>query len=129
MSATGEYRPGDEGYASLRTKWIAEGSAGEFEVLGDEGGARFRVHNRNAAGGPTFLLTSAAEATSTGYDETTEKFKSPEWPGPRKGYEFESRDVGLDILGGAQPGQLRIETEPPPRNMTAAEAIVADLEE
>ena len=129
MSATGEYRPGDDGYTSLYAKWVAEGSPGEFEVLGDEGGARFRIHDRAGASGPTFLLVSAAGATSTGYNETTEKFRPPEWPGPRKGYEFESRDVGLDILEGANPGQLRIKTEPPPRNVTAMKAVVEDLEE
>lgn len=129
MSAAGEYRPGDSGYTSLYTKWVAEGSPGEFEALGDEGGARFRIHDRDGADGPTFLLVSAAGATSTGYNEATEKFKSPEWSGPRKGYEFESRDVGLDILRGAHPGQLRIKTEPPPRSMAAAKAVVDDLEE
>jgi len=129
MSTTGEYRPGDSGYSSLYTKWIGEGSPDEFEVLGDEGGARFRIHDRAGTDGPTFLLASAAGPTSTGYNETTEKFKTAEWPGPRAGYEFESRDVGIEILRGANPGQMRIKTEPPPRSVAAMEAVVEDLGE
>ena len=129
MSAAGEYRPGDSGYSDIYAKWVAEGSANEFEILGDEGGARWRTHNRDATAGPTFLMIAAAGPTSTGYDETTEKFKTTLWKGPRKGYEFEARDVGLEVGQGPTAGQMEIRVAAPPRDLAAMKSIVAELED
>jgi len=129
MSAAGEYKPGDSGYSDLYAKWVAEGSANEFEILGDKGGARWCIHDRDATAGPTFLLIAAAGPTSTGYDETTGKFKTTLWKGPREGYEFEARDVGLEVVQGPSLGQMKIRAVGPPRNLAAMRSIVAELED
>jgi hypothetical protein len=115
------YSSGDDGYDTLYAKWVGEGSpSGQFEHLGDHGGRRWRVHFQDDASLPTFLLIAAAGPTSTGYDEETETFKPPEWPGPTSGYGYEHfADHGLTIRPGAGgEGDLAFEMERPTRDTT-----------
>lgn len=115
------YEPGDDGYAALAAKWVAEGSpSGTFEDLGDHGGRRWTVLYQDDAAQPVFLLRVAAGPTSTGYDEGTGTFKSPDWPGPRRGYGYEHRhEHGLTVRPGAGgEGDLAISMERPTRDTT-----------
>jgi len=115
------YEPGDTGYDALYAKWASEGSpGGQFEQLGTYGGRRWRVHVSDGATQPTFLLIAAAGPTSTGYNEDTETFKPPEWPGPRSGYEYEQvYETGLVFRQGrGGDGDLAIRMEGPPRDTT-----------
>lgn len=112
--------PGDSTYAALYAKWQSEGSpSGTFEEIGSFGGRRWLIHDRQNADGPTFLLDAAAGPTSTGYNETTEKFKSAEWPGPQRGYEVEMKDAGLRFRQGPGGlGDLRITVKRQTRDTT-----------
>lgn len=112
--------PGESGYTELYQKWESEGSpSGCFEEIGSFGGRRWTVHDRQNADGPIFLLDAAAGPTSTGYNETTERFKSEYWPGPTGGYEVEMKDAGLRFLEGpGGEGDLRITVKRQTRDTT-----------
>jgi len=127
MSAPGEYRVGDDGWAYLYSQWLGRGTPGQFEIAGEAGGARFRVHNRNATY-PSFLLIAGSGPTSTGYVEALDKYRNAEWPGPTSGYEYETRDTGIDVKIGAYDGSVSIAMVGPPKDMVTTEALIEELE-
>jgi hypothetical protein len=127
MSAPGEYRHGDSGWSYLYSEWDGRGRPGQFEIAGEAGGSRFRVHNRDDTY-PSFLLISGAGPTSTGYVEAADKYRNAEWPGPRSGYEYESRDTGLDVGVGSREGSVSIAMVGPPKDMATTEELIEELE-
>ena len=100
---------GDDGYSTLQTKWLSEGSPSQFERIGEHGGELWRVI-LDDDGTPTFLLRYAAGPTDPGYNKSTDTWR---WGAQRSGYIVEMLDTGLKF-SERQPGDLMIEMERPP---------------
>jgi hypothetical protein len=72
-------------------------------------------------------MDSAAGPTSTGYNETTGKYKPVDWT-PRSGYQYEARDTGIQVReGSGGEGDFVITYKPPPRDLEAMADVVESL--
>lgn len=128
MSVAGEYRRGDEHYDTLYDRWTASGCPDRFEIINNYGGSRYKVLGKNESY-PRFYLVVGAGPTSSGYNEDTEEFKPADWEGPREGYEYETRDTGLEIREASNTDDFTISMVAPPKDYEAAEDILEGEEE